>query len=92
MGDTLVRLRVVLAFNRYRVGDVIERQPALARDMLAARWYGRRMVEEVKDGPVAVPATAEVRAEAAAVVPPQAGPLPDAGMATEDLNRSDRRR
>ncbi len=92
MADTLTKLRIVTAFNLYRVGDVIERIPALARDMLKARWYGRKLVEEVKDVPVAVPATAEVRAEAATVVPPQPGLPPDAGTATEDLNRSDRRR
>ncbi len=41
----LVRLRVLTAFNVYRVGDIIERVPGSARSMLAARWYGRPLVE-----------------------------------------------
>lgn len=49
----LVRLRVVTAFNRYRKGDVIERIPSVARQMLTQRWYGLQLVEEVKPEVVA---------------------------------------
>lgn len=55
----LIRLRVLTAFNTYRVGDIIEREPGAARQMIDARWYGRRFVEEVKDEPAPVAAVAE---------------------------------
>lgn len=54
--SALVKLRVATAFNVYRVGDVIERLPGVARQMLAARWYGRRLVEAVEPPPESAPA------------------------------------
>lgn len=41
----LVRLRVTTAFGQSRVGDIIERIPSVARALLAARWYERKLVE-----------------------------------------------
>lgn len=65
---TNVRLKVVLAFNRYRVGDVIERMPSVAKGMIAARWYGHKMVELEEPEPVV---TATEPAPALATIPAQ---------------------
>ena len=43
--EQIVRLRVTMAFNRYRVGDIIERTAAEAQRMLQLSWYGQKMVE-----------------------------------------------
>lgn len=56
MKTDLVKLRVVTAFNVYRVGDVIERMPSVAQVMLTHRWYGRKLVElAAEPEPVPVP-------------------------------------
>jgi hypothetical protein len=57
--DNLVRLKVVLAFGPYRVGDVIERIPSVAKVLLARQWYGRKLVEEIA-APVPVAALPQV--------------------------------
>jgi len=58
----LVRLKVVTAFGSYRVGNVIERIPSVAKTMLLMRWYGRKLVEELPTqiaAPIETPVVAQ---------------------------------
>lgn len=49
------RLRFVQGFQRWKPGDVVEREDGVANLLLSRRFGGMPLVEEVRDVPVTAP-------------------------------------